>query len=100
MIEVALESRRASFLHNAAALRGVAAFTEVGKIASQQNADSIRPVKYKRIVDLDVNAEEIEAAAFRIDDIVLDGLHIARGVNAIGKIGLIESAAKINRLRR
>ena len=73
--------------------RRVAAFAEVRKIADQQNSESIGAVEQQRIVDLEVDTQEIETNAFRVGDVVAQRLCIAGGINAVRVVGLVKRAA-------
>ena len=98
MVEVALDRGAHRLFKTPAAGRRVAAFAEVRKIAEQQNAERVGPIKQQRIVDFDVHAQEVEPDALRVCDVVFQQLHIARGVDAIRKVGLIQRAADVDRL--
>ena len=98
MIEIARNRSPHRLLETTPAGLGVTALPEIGKVRQQENANRVRVMEHQRIVDFDVDAQEIEAGAFRESDIVLDGLNIPGGVNPVGMIGLVERAANVDGL--
>ena len=96
MVEVATDGGAHRFLVTPAAERGVAAFAEIREVAHEQHADGVGVVEDERVVDLDVDAQEVEAAGLRVGDVVLDHAHVARGVDAVGEVTLVKRAAQVD----
>src|SRR4029450_5415948 len=97
MIEVASDrSAQSGFIARTATLR-VAAFTEIRKVAHQQNADTIRVVEQHWIINLEMHSQQIEANTLCVRDVVAERLCIPGRVNSVGKEGLVKCAAKVNR---
>src|SRR4051812_40593929 len=96
MVEVSRDRPAHRFLKTPAPCLRVPAFTEIREVGEQQDSNRVRVVKQKWIVDLDMDTEEIEPGAFRERDIVLQGLDVARGVDSIRVIRLVERAANVD----
>ena len=98
MIEIARDRAAHRRFVTAPPRLGVAAFAEIREVAHQQHPERVGVIKQQRVVDLDVNAEQIETDALRVGDVVAQNLRIARGVNAVGIIRLVQRAADVDRL--
>jgi len=96
MVEVALDRPAHRLLETAPPFRRVAPFPEIGEVSQDKDANRVRVVKDERIVDLDVDAEQIEAGPFRKSDVVFNGLDISGGVDAVGIIRLVKRAADVD----
>ncbi len=72
MVEVALDRAPHRGLETGATERGVSAFAEIREVAQKQDPERVGPVEQERIIHLDVNAEQVEAGALGVDDVVLE----------------------------
>ncbi len=97
MVEVPFDGFAHHRFETAAAQRGVAALAEIRKIRHQQHPHLVGVIKQERIVHFDMDAQKVEAGFFRGGDVILQSGHVARGINAIRIIGLIQRAAQITR---
>src|SRR4051812_47033114 len=76
MIEVTLNGLAHHYFPTPPAERRVAALAEVRHVRHEQHAEFIRPIIKQRVVNLDVDAQEVESKLLRRLDVVLQHLHV------------------------
>src|SRR4051812_48511723 len=97
MIEVALEAFAHHRFESPAAQGCVSAFAKIGKVGHEEHAHFIRPIINERIVDLDVDAQEIESEPFGGQKIVLYDFHRPCRVDAIRIKRLMQCTTQVTR---
>src|SRR3954470_6045117 len=74
---------------------GIAPLAEIREIGHDQHSKPVRPVEQKRVIDLDVNAEEVEPHLLREGDILLKSVYVTGRVDPFRVIGLMERPAQV-----
>ena len=98
MVEVALDGAAHGVLITPTSSRCVAAFAEVGEVEHQQDAHGVCVVEQQRVIDLDVDAQEIEPTPFGVGDVVAQAAGVSRRVHPLRIERLVERAAQVHRL--
>src|ERR1051325_10782661 len=97
MIEIAVNRFPHHSFKPAPRQGSVAPLAEIWKINHQQNAKRVRIIQEERVINFDVNPQEIEAGLFGESDIFANGFGAASRVDPIREIRLIKRTPKVKR---
>jgi hypothetical protein len=98
VVEIPLHAEPHHVLEALAAERRVAAFAEIREILHEQDPEGIRIIKQDRVIQFDVDAQEVETRIAGECDVVAQRARVGRGVDAVRMIRLIERTAQVDRL--
>src|ERR1700744_3428029 len=73
----------------------VATFAKVREIRHQEHAHFIGVIKQERVVNFDMDAEEVEPHFLRIGDVIFKRGHVARSIDTFRIIRLMERPAQV-----
>src|SRR6266550_5872908 len=76
----------------------IAALAEIRKIGHEQNTYRVREIEHEWVIDLDVDAQQIESGPFRICNVILNRLDIPSCINPFRMMRLIKRATEIDRV--